>query len=210
MPLEYPLRRLSGPELDERLAAGFRRLGDLVYRVSCPSCQACEPIRILIDEFRPNRSQRRTWRKGEMTLTVEIGPCRVDAQRVRLYNAHKRGRDLDQDEGPIGAEGYRSFLVDTCCDSFELRYFAGRRLVGVAVADRGAEAMSAVYCYFDPDFSRLSPGTFSILWQVELCRYWGLKYLYLGYYIAQPCRMTYKAGFCPHERLRASQWMRHA
>src|SRR6185503_8387340 len=100
LPLQYPLRPLSGPEFDERLAAGYRRTGDLVYRTTCPECRACEAIRVLVEEFRPNRTQRRAWRKGRESLTVELGPCRVDAQRVQLYNAHKQSRGLDHGEGP--------------------------------------------------------------------------------------------------------------
>jgi leucyl-tRNA---protein transferase len=209
LPLQYPLWPLSGRDLDERLAAGYRRLGEMVYRTACPACQACEAVRVLVDEFRPNRGQRRVWRKGQVSLRVELGPCRVDARRVRLYNGHKQSRGLDHGEGPITTEGYRSFLVETCCDSFELRYLSQDRLVGVAVADRGDESLSAVYCYFDPEFNRLSPGTFSVLQQIELCRSWGLKYLYLGYYIGEPCRMTYKATFRPHERLAGGEWLRH-
>jgi arginine-tRNA-protein transferase len=208
-PLEYPLRDFSGGEFDQRLAAGYRRTGDMVYRVTCPECQACQAIRVLVDEFRPNRSQRRTWRTAQEALTVELGPCHVDDCRVQLYNAHKRGRGLDHGEGPITAEGYRAFLVESCCDSFEVRYSAAGRLVGVAVADRGEQSLSAVYCYFDPQVSHLGIGTFSILHHVELCRAWELKYLYLGYYIAQPCRMTYKAQFRPHERLIAGTWVRY-
>src|SRR5206468_7778358 len=108
---------------DEKLAAGYRRIGDLVYRVTCPDCQACEPIRVLVDEFRPSRTQRRVWQRGQEAFHVELGACRVDAQRIHLYNAHKQSRELDLGEGPITAEGYRAFLVDSCCDSFELRYF---------------------------------------------------------------------------------------
>jgi arginine-tRNA-protein transferase len=208
LPLHYPLRHLSGRELDEHLAAGYRRLGNMVYRTTCPECRACEAIRVLVADFRPNRSQRRAWRRAGESLSVQLGPCRVDAHRVWLYNAHKRGRGLDHGEGPITAGDYRSFLVETCCESFELRYFAGGRLVGAAVADRGEQALSAVYCYFDPAVGHLSPGTFSILQQLELCRFWGLKYLYLGYYIAEPCRMTYKAQFRPHERLMDGEWVR--
>jgi len=208
LPLEYPLRQLSGEEWDAYLAAGYRRTGELVYRPTCPECQACEPIRVLVNEFRPNRSQRRAWRKGLETFSLEVGRCRVDAQRIRLYNAHKAARQLDMGEGPIDAEGYHSFLVESCCDSLELRYYADGELAGVAVIDRGQEAMSAVYCYFDPRFRGHSLGTFSILQELALCRRWGLKYLYLGYYIAEPCRMTYKASFRPHERLRDGQWVR--
>jgi arginyl-tRNA--protein-N-Asp/Glu arginylyltransferase len=208
MPMQLPMRQLSGAELDARLAGGYRRVGELIYRTACPACQACEAIRVLVDEFRPSRTQQRVLRRGQASLRVELGPPLVDARRIELYNRHKAGRGLFAGDGPIDAPGYESFLVQTCCETLELRYYAEARLIGVAVADLGLTAMSAVYCYFDPAYARLSPGTYSVLQQIELCRAWGLRYLYLGYYIAQPCHMTYKANFRPHERLRQGCWSR--
>ena len=49
---------------------------------------------------------------------------------------------------------------------------------------------------------------YSILKQVELCRAWGLRYLYLGLYVADCRSMAYKAGYLPHERLLDGEWVR--
>jgi arginyl-tRNA--protein-N-Asp/Glu arginylyltransferase len=204
--MEMPWRRLTRQELDQRLASGYRRTGALLYRTACPKCQACEALRVLVEDFVPNRTQRRVFRRGEETFRVEIGDPAADPLRVELYNRHKVSRDLFASDGLIDLAGYESFLVESCCETFELRYYQGDELIGVAVADRGQTAMSAVYCYFSPDYARLSLGTYSILKQLEFCRQWGLRHLYLGYYIAEPCRMTYKANFRPHERLIAGRW----
>ena len=85
----------------------------------------------------------------------------LDSRRLWLYNAHKQARGLSDGQPPIDAEGYRDFLVSTCCDSFELRYRLDGELMGVAIVDRSRHALSAVYCYYDPDCERLSIGTFS-------------------------------------------------
>ncbi|MBL8970836.1 MAG: arginyltransferase, partial [Myxococcales bacterium] len=69
-------------------------------------------------------------------------------------------------------------------------------------------ALSAVFFYFDHTFEPLSPGVFSILKQLELCRTWGLRYLYLGLYIAECPSMAYKATYLPHERLLHGRWQR--
>src|SRR6266511_253674 len=53
MPLRLPLRTLTRTEFDQQLIAGNRRHGKLVYRTECPSCRACEPIRVLVNEFAP-------------------------------------------------------------------------------------------------------------------------------------------------------------
>jgi arginine-tRNA-protein transferase len=205
LPLRVPSRRLTGDELDERLAAGDRRQGMFLYRTACPSCSACEPIRLDVNRFTPNRSQRRVLERGDREISLEIGPPVLDPARVELYNRHKRLRGLG--DGEIDLAGYRQFLVMTCCDSFELRYRVGNELVGIALADRSAHALSAVYCIYDPSHRRLGLGTYSILKQVELCRSWGLTHLYLGLYIGDCERMRYKARFFPHERLLGGSWV---
>jgi len=68
-------------------------------------------------------------------------------------------------------------------------------------------SLSAVYCFYDPDYDALALGTYSILKQVELCRDWGLRYLYLGLYIGDCERMRYKSRFTPHERLLDGSWV---
>jgi arginyl-tRNA--protein-N-Asp/Glu arginylyltransferase len=206
LPLRLPSRHLEPAEFDARLAAGDRRTGAFLYRTQCPACRACEPLRVDVAAFRPNRTQRRTKRRGDAELTLEIGPPLVDRERVRLYNQHRRQRGLGA--GDVTEEEYWEFLVATCCDTLELRYLRGGELVAVAVADRGATSLSAVYCYFDPACSRLGLGTYSILSQIELCRAWGLRWLYLGLHVADCPRLAYKANYLPHERLLDGAWRR--
>jgi arginyl-tRNA--protein-N-Asp/Glu arginylyltransferase len=205
LPLRVPSRRLTGGELDIRLAAGDRRQGMFLYRTACPECRACEPIRLDAETYRPNRSQRRALARGDAVLRCEVGPPLLDEARVELYNRHKQLRGLG--DGEIDLAGYRQFLVMTCCESFEIRYTLDGRLVGVALADRSTNALSAVYCFYDPSCEDLSIGTYSILKQIELCKTWGLRHLYLGLYIEDCDRMRYKARFLPHERLLGREWV---
>lgn len=140
---------------------------------------------------------------------MQRGLPEVSPERLALYEKHKRGRKLHvAGEPPIDAMSYQRFLVDTCARSFEMRYLLDGELVGVAIVDRGATSLSAVYCYFDPDYPELSIGTYSILKQLALCQAGGLRHLYLGLYIADCSVMAYKARFLPHERLVDGEWRR--
>jgi arginine-tRNA-protein transferase len=206
LPLRLPVRRLRPAELTDRLAAGDRRQGVLLYRPSCPSCVACEAIRVDVHRFQPSRTQRRVWRRGDARLHTEIGPPLTTPDRVALYNTHKIERGLLIGDGLLDATGYEQFLVESCTDTIELSYRLDGRLVGVAVADRAADALSAVYCFYAPDCAALSLGTYSILRQIALCRSWGLRYLYLGLYVGGCQAMRYKARYLPHERLIGGTW----
>jgi len=209
MPLRMPLRPLRPAETDARLAEGSRRHGRLLYRPTCPTCRACEAIRVDALAHRMSRTHRRVKNRGDRLLTTRIDAPSFSLEKLSLYEHHRRGRDLVSGDGTALDEGgYRSFLIDSSVETVELSFVHEGRLAGVAVTDVGADSMSAVYCFFDPSLARLSLGTYSILKQLELCRTWAKRWLYLGLYIADNSHMSYKARFVPNERLVDGGWMR--
>jgi arginine-tRNA-protein transferase len=207
LPYRHPITMLTPEVFDRRLAEGDRRSGIYLYRVKCPWCQACQPIRLDVGCFQPDATQRRMQRRGADLLETRIGPPRSDTQRIALYNRHLFGRGLNRDEDPISQSDYQQFLTQTCCQTIEFSYWNADRLVAVAIGDLGQTSLSAVYCYFDPDFKGVSLGTYSVLRQVEFCRQTGRRYLYLGFYIAESPHMKYKAQYRPHQRLIDGQWI---
>ena len=102
---------------------------------------------------------------------------------------------------------YRAMIEDTPVTSrtVEFRDTDGT-LVAVILMDRMEESLSAVYSFFDGQLSRRSLGTYMILWMVEHARLIGLPYVYLGYWIADCQKMSYKTRFQPLERLTKSGW----
>jgi len=208
-PLRLPARRLTPAELDERLAAGDRRAGVMLYNQECPSCTACEALRVDVAAFVPSRSQRRAQAKGDAAVTVSLGPIEVDQTRLALYHAHQTGRGLDHDgRPPIDSAEYESYFATSCADGFEIRYTVAGKLAGVAIVDRGARALSAVYTFWDPAHAALSLGTYSILTQLQVARKMKMEWLYLGLAIRENHSMAYKLSFMPHERRLAGAWQR--
>jgi len=206
MPLRLPSTMLTARQVDLRMAQGDRRSGPFLYRTECPSCQACEPIRIEVDQFEFSRSQRRVFRRGERELNIEVGEPIVDNQRVVMFNKHRDARGLVGRDGEIDEFGYESFLVQSCCESFEIRYRLEEKLIAVAICDRGNESVSAVYCHYNPDYRHFSLGTYSVLKEIQLCQEWGIQFLYLGLFIAESPHMSYKSSFLPHQRLIDGKW----
>ncbi len=206
MPLRVPRGELSPQSFDRKLAEGDRRAGEYLYRTKCPGCRACEPIRLRVSQFRPNRTQRLQWNRGNRRLDVQVIQPIVDDQRVALFNKHRLQRGLADETREISHFGYENFLVETCCNTLEIDYSHDGELKAVAICDRGQQAVSAVYCFFDPEYREVSLGVYSVLMHVELCRRWNVEYLYLGYYIAESPHMRYKSGYRPHQRLIDGQW----
>lgn len=211
LPLRVPARPLTPAEVDGALDAGDRRQGVFLYRPMCPACRACEAIRLPVLDFRPSATHRRLLRRGDETFRMEIGTPTADLARATLYMRHKWGRGLttddDTDDTP-DVDTYAAFLVETCCPSLEFTLWDGDRLVAVAVADRGVDSLSAVYCCFDPAYARYSPGTYVILKQWQHCLSERMSHLYLGLYVEQSRHLAYKALFLPHERRIDGAWRR--
>ncbi len=63
MPLYRQLRRLTLAEADGRFANAERRVGGCLYLTACPTCTACEGLRIPISEYKPRKSQRRVFNR---------------------------------------------------------------------------------------------------------------------------------------------------
>ncbi|MCH2109261.1 MAG: arginyltransferase [Polyangiaceae bacterium] len=207
LPLRLPSRPLTRPELEERLQAGDRRQGYVLYRPACNECRQCEAIRLPVQEYRLSKTQARILRRAEKELEIRIAAPSVDERRVELYNRHKSERGLGDEQPEIDAEGYRAFLVASSCDTFELSFWKDNELIGVAICDRSSESLSAVYCCYDPQYSKYSLGTISILHQLSLCKKWSLDWLYLGLYISGCQAMEYKARYLPHQRLINDDWV---
>lgn len=211
MPLYRQLRRLTLDEADERFANAERRVGTCLYRTACPTCSECRGLRIPVADFKPSKSQRRVLNRWGDDFRIEIGRATWEPAKLEMFNRHKAERGLTSDDDePMTPLGYLSWLVHSCFHTVEMRYYRGDRLVGVGVVDLGRTAASSVYFYFDPDpeLSRLSPGVFSVLQELELCRRTGREFLYLGLYVEDCRHLAYKAKYFPHERLHDGAWRR--
>ena len=78
----------------------------------------------------------------------------------------------------------------------------------VSIIDELPDGISSVYTFFDPEKAKNSLGTYSILWQINEARRRHLPYVYLGYWIEESRKMSYKTVFNPIEGLMRGQWTR--
>lgn len=197
-----------GTALYSRLAPlGFRRSGGRVYRPACPSCQACVPLRVPVDDFRPQRAQRRTWERNR-DLLVRERPPGFDAEHYALYSRYIAGRHPSGGMEGTTPDAYLEFIAGQGIETRLIEFLAAGRCVAVAVTDVLTDALSAVYTFFDTAQDRRSLGVYAVLWQIEAARSLGKKWLYLGYWIEECRKMSYKIAYCPHERLLDGHWRR--
>lgn len=209
MPLYRQMQYLTLEQADLRFQNQERRVGTCLYRTDCPTCSACRGVRVLANDFKPSRSQRRVMSRWKGHLRIEYGPASCSDQKLQLFNKHKNVRNL-REEGSteMSADGYVGWLVNSCFHTMEMRYYFDDALVGVGIMDLGQTSASSVYYFFDPDVtvSRLSPGVFSVMQELEFCRATGRKYLYLGLYVRDCSELSYKRNYYPHERFDQGEW----
>jgi arginine-tRNA-protein transferase len=174
----------------------FRRMGPVYYRPQCERCRECRMLRVRVAEHRSTRAQRRCAARNA-DLQIEVGPPRASDEKLALYERYLDARHDRRMED--SREEFHDYLYTAPATSIEICYRAAGRLVAVGLADAEPLALSAVYCYYDPDLAARSPGVFNVLRLIDECRRRGAPYLYLGYYVADSRKMAYKAGFHPHD-----------
>lgn len=184
---------------------GFRRSGNFFYRPQCPSCQSCVPVRVPANYFIPNRSQRRTWQRNQ-DLAVTIVPASYNEEHFELYCRYLRHRHQDAGMDNPTPDDFANFLYSEDIDTLVFEFRETSRLLAVAIVDRVASGLSAVYTFYDPEMRVRSLGTYAVLWQIHVAQEMRLPWVYLGYWIKECRKMSYKTDFGPLEMLRGQNW----
>lgn len=221
--LEYEyVGALSEAEYLQRLIGGWRHFGSMLFRPACTGCQACQSIRVLVERFEPNRSQRRVSKANEGVIELRIGTPSVTRAKLNLYDRYHAFQS-DQKGWPQhpakDAASYATSFVENPFPVEEWCYYLDGRLVGVGYVDflptvreqygrRSldlvsqeplAGGLSAIYFFYDPRERSRSLGVWNILTLIEEARRRELPHVYLGYFVPGCQSMAYKVLFAPNE-----------
>jgi leucyl-tRNA---protein transferase len=202
----HPLFEMTTGIYSELIAQGFRRSGDEVYSPYCSQCSACIPVRLKATEFIPSRSQKRCLQKNSNTQVI-IKSAEFEQAHFDMYLRYQAARHRDGSMFESSEEDYVRFLKSSWCDTHFVEFSINGELAAIAVVDQLNNALSAVYTFFEPKFSNYSLGVYAVLWQIEQAKQSHKEFLYLGFWIKQCKKMSYKSDYQPLQILRDKQWV---
>ena len=195
-----PERPMTAELYSELVQQGFRRSGNYVYTPYCKKCHDCIPIRLNVSKFVLSRSQKRCKNKNKQ-VTAEAKKPVYDKNQYQIYAQYVTSRHPGGGMDEPDDDKYLDFLTSEWSQTTFFEFQENGKLIGVAATDIVEDGLSAVYTFFDPsaEYKKRSLGVFSILWQVEEAQRRGLKWLYLGYWIKDCNKMSYKDNYQPLE-----------
>ncbi|UAL41978.1 arginyltransferase [Shewanella inventionis] len=197
-------QHLDAHLFEQLLAMGFRRNGNSIYKPRCPSCQACQSIRLNVHDFALSKRQKRTL-KNNQDLHWKVN-YHTRPEHFELYQRYINERHNDSPMYPASQNQYDDFLLSDWLPPMFIEVFDKDKLIAVAVTDNMPHSFSAIYSYFDPDYSNRSLGSLMILIQCQLAKSMGKRFLYLGYQIDQNRKMRYKRQYRPYQILTPQGW----
>lgn len=206
--------------VDNLLRGGFRRSQNIAYMPYCEGCHACISVRVLVDQFEPNRTMRRIAQRNR-SLGVRRVSAQASAEQYALFRSYIDARHGDGGMADMTMLDYSMMIEDSAIETFLSEYrdrpaeplaattgATKSPLRAVALCDRLSDGISMVYSFYEPGHQTQSLGTYMILEHLAYAKSLGLPYLYLGYWIKGSRKMTYKTRFLPQEHLTSGGWRR--
>jgi len=208
---EYVAAMTQGEYL-RRMLDNWRRFGNMMFRPVCESCHACRSLRVVVSQFRPDRSQRRCRQANEGFIELRIGKPSASKSKLALYDRYHafqtehKGWPL---HAPRDTSSYAESFVHHPFPVEEWCYYLEGQLVGVGYVDalpgppagskEASGGLSAIYFFYDPRQRQHSLGTWNVLCILEEAARRRLPYVYLGYYVEGCGSMSYKTHFVPNQ-----------
>ena len=189
--------------------AGFRRSQHISYKPACPSCNACKPIRVLAKQFAWSKTQKRVFNRNKDLIKACVPPI-ATKELFELFKNYQMVRHNGGEMALMDYADFRGMLETSPINTSVITYRSkiSLELVGAVLLDEQRDGYSAVYSFFDCLQKKRSMGTFIILDLIDDLQPKNLDHLYLGYWIAQSKKMSYKANFGPAEIFSKSSWVR--
>ncbi|MAR78881.1 MAG: arginyltransferase [Rhodospirillaceae bacterium] len=186
--------------------SGFRRSHGILYKPDCNNCNACMPIRINAKKFNFSKKYLRVLNKNTEITSKDVRLL-GSIEQYELFNKYQKTRHKNGNMSLMQFKEYKSMVEDSPVNTILIEYRNNKdELLAVSLTDQLFEGYSMVYSFFDPKEKKKSLGNFMILDHINRARQNNYSYIYLGYYVKNCSKMSYKKNFKPLEILQNNNW----
>ena len=182
---------------------GWRRFGRYYFHPICEGCDECKSLRINVNQFTMTKSQKKAKRRNKDTQIIVQKPT-ISQMHIELYNKYhnfKSNKDGWKQKNISSRDYIENFVEGAGEFGKEVLYIKDQKLIGVDLIDIIEDGISSIYFFYDPDYARLSLGTYSLIYQIELAKILDLEWIYLGYWVDGCQAFAYKPNFKPQQIL---------
>jgi leucyl-tRNA---protein transferase len=188
---------LKSKSLDKLLRLGFRHFGDNFFRYSHVNHEGeiatVLPLRINLNNFYLSKGLRKIKKKNESSNQI-LTNITLREEIIDLFESHKTKFKFGVPEtiynflGDFPEENYP-------CEVLQLEVSENKKVYSVSYLDIGDESTSSVYGMYDFNFSKRSPGIYTMILEIEYSLLYNKKYYYSGYCYDIPSYYDYKKNF---------------
>ncbi|MEH6631804.1 MAG: arginyltransferase [Halopseudomonas aestusnigri] len=193
-------------QYDLMIKSGFRRSHTYLYRPQYNRPEYCLSVRVRVKDFSMRKSQRRIWNKNS-DLTALTYKAIATKEQYQLFKPYVEGRHGDGDMSEMNWSDYKDMVDSSPLDTEIIEFRSSENLlISACIVDWVHGGISAVYSFFDITMPERGLGSYMILWLIKQASIRKLDYVYLGYWIKESSKMSYKTKYQPIEGLVDGLW----
>lgn len=191
-----PMEATDPEQFDQYLQSGWRLLGYSYIRHNITFCrgEVCNtiPMRIRLQDFTFSESQLKLMRKKSRPR-FEINAINLSPHTEYLFEKHC---DRLTEQRPASIFSFLSpHAAHVPVNGLEIRLFDDDQHFASSFMHLGKQSVSGTYCVFDPAFAHHSPGSLTMLLELEYAKNQGFEYYYHGYVNSVPSQFDYKLNY---------------
>lgn len=194
---QFFVEEISGEQLEALLAQGWRRFGETLFRYNLDHNEKGEeleviPLRINLEKFYLRKSHRKLLRRNA-GVRAQIAEMHIDDQKRTMFSQHKQRFKYNL---PTSLFNFVSYDPQIPCPTYECQlYTPEKELYAVSFIDITPSALSSIYAMFKPNYAHLSPGTHTLLAEIDYAKSQGKAFVYTGYAHRKSSHYDYKKTY---------------
>ncbi len=192
------LSRISGQLLDQYLAKGWYRMGQIIFTTDYLYKEEqwfrVFWLRYRMDLFRFSKKQEKLLRLPA-GFTVSTSPLNITDELESLYQLYRT--EIDFEISPSLRENLFSLCFISsenapAFDSWVIEIRDQGKLIAAGIYDAGEKSMMGIINIYDPAYKKYSPGKRLILLKLKASLEQELNYYYPGYIVMNYPKFDYK------------------